>query len=189
MRFYVGEIPLLEGFSDEGFTLLREPSGGVLDRIIGILFAVFLVVALTLWLVFIQVDWPESILTILFQAVLVTAVLIPIHELLHAITYPLFGRGEVILGYWPQKFYFYAVYTGEISKIRLTTVFVAPFLILSVLPFAIAVHQDNVASWIGLASILNAAFSCADLYFAYLVISQVPWKARLQNNGWKTYWH
>lgn len=120
---------------------------------------------------------------------LVAVVLIPIHEGLHALAYPRSGRGEVIIGFWPKKFYFYAVYTGEMSRERLVAVFVAPFTVLSIAPLVYALSQDGESSALALASIINAGFSSADVYFTYLVISQIPRHSRVRNNGWKTYWH
>ncbi len=189
MKFNLGEVPTLENFSEEGLTLLREPDEQIFERIVGVLFVVFLLSMLSIWLIFIPVDWPERALSILLQSVLIALVLIPVHEGLHAVMYPHKGPGEVVLGYWPKKFYFYAAYTGQVSRNRLIAVYVTPFVFLSALPLALAMNGDAASSWLALASIINAGFSSADLYIVYLLASQVPRNARVQNNGWLTYWH
>lgn len=189
MKFNIGEVPTLESFNDDGLKLLREPDEKVFESIIGVLFVVFLLSMLSIWLIFIPVNWPESTLTILLQSLLIALILIPVHEGLHAIMYPHKSSGEVVLGYWPQKYYFYAAYTGQVSRNRLIVVYVTPFLFLSILPIVMAMSEDAVPAWLALASIINAGFSSADLYIVYLLVSQVPRNALVQNNGWQTYWH
>lgn len=67
MQFNVGEIPTVDGFNDDGLTLLREPDEKALERTISIFFVLFVLIAAAVWLTFTSVAWPESLLVLLIQ--------------------------------------------------------------------------------------------------------------------------
>jgi hypothetical protein len=169
-------------------SLLKEPSAARFQLIASALLCALFVVALVSWNRLDVIAWPESKLVIAVQVTLVIALLIPAHELVHAAFYPRRKSETVILGYWPKMGSFYAGYTGELSRNRLLSVYVSPFVVLTLLPLTYAFFADEMSSWIGLVSILNAGFSGADLYVAVLLLRQVPSSARVKNDGWRTYW-
>lgn len=105
---------------------------------------------------------------------------------------PHFGFSKAtIVGVWPSRLLFYAAYAGPLSRDRFLIVFVVPFLVLTFLPLLIAAtgflskSMMMVAAWF---SIWNALFSCGDLIGIFLIWTQIPRAAIVQNQSWRTYW-
>lgn len=119
-------------------------------------------------------------------------VLIIVHELLHAIVHPHFGRSPAtIIGAWPSRLLFYAHYSGPLTRDRFLAVFAMPLLVITVLPL-VAASIGLVPPGLMLAaawfSTWNAIFACGDCFGMALIWCQVPRAAILQNQSWRTYW-
>ena len=114
------------------------------------------------------------------------------HEAIHALLHPGLGSTQLtVIGASLNPLLLYASYLGTIGRNRFVAVLVAPFLLLSALPatlFAAGMLRVEVSSQIAVLAIANAAASGVDLLGVAIVLSQVPRHARLQNDGWQTYW-
>ncbi len=124
--------------------------------------------------------------------VLSLAVIIVVHELLHAVVTPRFGCSScTVVGAWPTRLLFYATYCGPLTRDRYLAVFAMPFLLLTVLPLVAAASGllppalVPPAAWF---STWNALFSGGDYIGFAQVLIQIPRAANVQNQGWCTYW-
>ncbi|AQA19061.1 hypothetical protein BST95_13245 [Halioglobus japonicus] len=122
-----------------------------------------------------------------FVVLLVIVFLVPIHELLHAAIYPLGNRREILFGYWPEMFVFYASYQGRLSRNRWLLVYVFPFVVLSFVPLLIVLFF-SVPPWLAVSSIINAGASVGDLVAVAMILRQVPSQSVIVQNGWDTFW-
>ena len=117
------------------------------------------------------------------------AVLVPLHELLHALALPDPLRSpRIVVGCWPRLGLVYVHFTGELSRNRALWVSLCPLLGLSAASLGLArLHPPAAGFYLGLG-VVNALFSSADLLAVLLVGWQVPRSARVRNFGWFTYW-
>lgn len=119
-------------------------------------------------------------------------VLVVVHELLHAAVHPRLGCSRAtVLGAWPAKLLFYAHYSGPMSRGRFLLVLAMPFLVISIMPLALAaggVLPHGWLMWAAWFSICNAAFACGDVLGLPFVLCQIPPGAMVQNQTWRTYW-
>lgn len=196
MRFHVGAIPESLDFHPEtdGWNSLREPSP--------LLFQLWAMPVAVLNMVVLQALW--KLLVPPFQAtggpwvgiglLLVLLFFIPVHEVIHALAVPSGISEKTIIGAWPQKLLFYAHYDGAMPRNRFLLVFVAPFMVLSVLPVFVAAFIARLLSDGTLPFILhvlvflNGLAACGDVLAMGMIWKQVPKKALMRNQGWKTYW-
>lgn len=195
MRFRLGSIP--DDFTpDSSWRPIREP-GPVAAQFLAL--PIGLGAALLIGYCWLLVSVPSSMrieghhAPLDVEALLLSfPVLIAIHELLHAIAHPHFGRSSAtVIGAWPSRLLFYAHYCGPLSRNRFLAIFAMPFLIISVLPLAVAaagVLPSGVMMWAAWFSIWNALFACGDCTGMALILFQVPRAAIVQNQGWRTYW-
>ena len=118
--------------------------------------------------------------------------LIFVHEVIHAVCYPGYGLGkETLIGCWPSRMLFYAYYNGPMSRDRFLTVFAMPFLVISVLPLALASLislPEILSSVLAWFSIWNAIFACGDMIGFALILFQVDRRALVRNKSWRSYW-
>ncbi|MDX1946607.1 MAG: DUF3267 domain-containing protein [Pirellulaceae bacterium] len=203
MRFHYGPLPENPEFRPEagGWHKLREPSVTVFTWIAGFVgFALFLA---TIWawvgLAGVELNFSVSVrpgeeaswafASLVLQFLGGVALLILVHELLHAAIYPNFGFDRrTFLGAWPSKGLFYAYFDGELSRNRFVVTLLTPFLVLTIglLVFEVLVRTDS--AWLPGWSILNAAFAGGDITATLLVVVQVPSRAIVRNQGWQTWW-
>lgn len=74
-----------------------------------------------------------------FKILVVLALLITVHEALHALAHPSFGLSRrSAIGFWPSRLLFYAHYEGCLSRDRLIFILLLPTLVLSFLPLLLA---------------------------------------------------
>ena len=141
MRLHLGPIP--DAFTpDSSWRPIREPGPLVMQ-----LFAIPIGIGMALlvgycwqWLRLSSSFHVSKGHAVFFLVGLVLSfpMLIVVHELLHAIVHPQFGRSRAtILGAWPSRFLFYAHYSGPLTRNRFLAVFAMPFLIITVLPLAV----------------------------------------------------
>ncbi len=195
MRFHYGSVPETPNFHpiEEGWHAILEP-GPVLIQILAIPVAAACVVGLSAALIFGRPGLVFS-LTPDWTILLVLILILPVHELLHALGFPGFGfTPETQIGFWPSKLLLYACHTGKLSKSRYLLVYTIPFLMLSALPIAFLALVRPLPFGLGVVSslafmgIVNAAAASGDVIGFFLVLFQIPWSAKVRNQGWKTYW-
>ena len=125
----------------------------------------------------------------------VLLIIIPVHELLHALVHPHWGRSpNTILGAWLSKGIFYAHYEGEMPRNRFLLVYVAPYLVLGLLPLGLlallggALWSPGAVVILALVSLFGSLSACGDIIGVILLLFQIPGRALVRNKGWKTYW-
>src|SRR5262245_37172423 len=144
MRLHLGPVP--DEFSpDSSWRAIREPDP-ILLQVIALPVAAF--VAVLVGFAWSRVGLPTSLLfpgpfpvLVLFNVALALSIpaLIVAHELLHAIVHPHFGlSSSTIIGAWPSRLLFYAHFSGPLTRNRFLAIFAMPFLVITVLPLAVA---------------------------------------------------
>jgi hypothetical protein len=203
MRLHYGPIPESLDFhpQEEGWKPLAEPSVTVFTWLAsGVGIALGLVVAIV-WsitvpnaaVVKVSVAQGQSPLVPLATQLAIVlaaiALLIVVHELLHAVVHPggMF-TGRTVLGAWLTKGLFYAHYDGPLSRERFLLILVMPFLVLTVGFWILAVALRPGWAILPAWSLLNAMFAGGDLLATAMIAWQVPRGAEMRNQGWKTWW-
>ncbi|MFD2638654.1 DUF3267 domain-containing protein [Piscibacillus salipiscarius] len=113
--------------------------------------------------------------------------LIVVHELIHLIFVPHFIKSKkTYIGItWQAGF----VLTEDIiSRSRFLVISFAPFIVLSILLPIVLSLVGMLTPLMKVLILFNAIASCVDMLNVYLIMTQVPKKGRLINNGFKTYW-
>ncbi len=188
MKFKLGPLPENEDFhpSATGWCRLREPSPLLLHALaiptaVGVMGLTFLCLR-----IFTPQDKLRIDMTLVWWAI---PILIPVHELVHAITTPCCGLSDkTVVGFWPRKLLPYAIYTDALNRSRIIWLIVMPFLTLTVLP-AIGMCMFGLG-WPLLYHfiLVNAGFSSGDILQVPIFCFQVPRHALVRNKGYKSYW-
>lgn len=125
----------------------------------------------------------------------VLVVYIPLHELLHLLGQPEWGRSSrSVVVIWPARLRFGVYYEGCMSRRRWLVMRLAPLIVLSVLPAGLLALMQlwplSVAAEIGLQVLMlvNTLGSGGDVIAALLVVSQVPPMGRLCFQEGRAYW-
>ncbi len=188
MRFHLGAIPETSDFSpDAAWRSLREPTPWVMQFLalpVGIVVCIAVGAG---WLYLAPFrELPFDSPSLLLGAMLV---MIPIHEVLHAIVHPGSGSsGDSILGFWPSRMLFYAHYSGELTRARFIAILLMPLLVISLLPLLVCAVMGHSSGLLALISAFNALCACGDIFAVGLLLSQIPVDARVRNQGYRTYW-
>lgn len=197
MRFLVGPAPEDPDFSPEteGWTRLREPRTSLLVATaipLGLLMAGGVA---WMWSRVVRLDAPRDAFTftITLPGLLTGAAFLvgfmALHELLHAIPAMITGSPDaVVMGFWPRYLAPYSAYMGALSRESQMLCGSLPLLVLTILPFGIALAAPDAALWMAGMSILNTLGSSADLIMLALLIRQVPRRAAVRSNGNETWW-
>jgi hypothetical protein len=185
MRFQLGPPPANPAFDPVagGWTKLKEPNPWLMQLCalpIAVGVGVLLVGAITR-LGNLQ---PSGLVPILAVLLL----LLPVHELIHALIHPGNGRTtDSVLGFWPKKLACYAHYDGPLSRNRFIAVLIGPFVIMSVVPLLVeAILRINL-TWVAVLSVVNGLAASGDI-FACLLLLQAPRTAAMRNQGYYTWW-
>ena len=123
-----------------------------------------MLLAVPLFLLFDQIS-ATSLLSRIepFSLLLACALLIPIHELLHAIAHPGAGLStETVLGFDRNLTCPYCLYTRPYSRERAIIVALAPFVVLTLLPLVAFVTWES-RPLLAYVATLNAGASAFDL--------------------------
>jgi hypothetical protein len=119
---------------------------------------------------------------------------IPVHELLHAVLYPDFGRSDstVLFVAW-RKLQFGVYYEGCISRTRWLAMRLFPILGLTILPLiawlaAIDGLTTSLETFLMVLVITNSVGSGGDLVAALIVLLQVPATGMLNFYRGRAYW-
>jgi hypothetical protein len=128
-------------------------------------------------------------------ALSVLVVYIPLHELLHLLGQPEWGRSSrSVVVVWPARLRFGVYYEGCMSRRRWVGMRLAPLVMLSVLPAGLLallqVHPLSVELEIGLQilMVVNALGSGGDVIAVLLVLAQVPPSGQLCFRAGRAYW-
>ncbi|SDQ79347.1 Putative zincin peptidase [Virgibacillus subterraneus] len=113
--------------------------------------------------------------------------LIILHELLHLTFIPNFIKSQkTFIGLTP--FGGYVLTEEEILKSRYIVVTIAPFVLISIILPIVLSLIGILTPTIKILILLNAMASSVDILNVVLLLTQVPRKTILTNNGTKTYW-
>lgn len=201
MRLHIGAFPLDPQFQPErdGWNSFNEP-GPVAIQLLAIPIA--LVVANFLLACFNAAVPPAmnreimiTFTTQLWLPFLAMVLLLPLHEMIHALCYPRLGMtDQTLIGIWPQKVLMYALHLGPMTRARYLVTMSFPFLVLSFVPIAIVIVFNDlpinptVVTFLFIMSILNGIASSADILGIGLVLARLPGRAIIRTRGWKSYW-
>ncbi len=205
MQVIFGSIPEIAGFDPEaaGLHKIRGPSAAIshlLASLIGLFLLVVPITGLCLVLSNFAIPNPDVdpnyVPPVAWGAAFLAMFsFIPLHELLHLIWHPWFGRSDQsILVIWPTKLLFGVYYEGCMSRTRWLLMRIAPFVFLSILTAVFIALFQYVAfshmskTYLEVLMVLNAVGSGADVAAIFLVASQVPQSASLCFRGGKAYW-
>ena len=136
-----------------------------------------------------------GLLELLATTVIVTLLVvlaIPIHEILHAIWFPVESEKEIWKATSEGAFFIYC--TAKIEKKHYIFLSLFPTIVLGLSPFAILLLIYNISSTsivIGLLifAIANIYAGVSDYGVVYHIMRQVPRKGIIYNSGMKTYWY
>jgi hypothetical protein len=203
MRFHYGAVPEDPDFfpEAEGWLAIREPGPWMLQLMaLPVAVILLLLSAALLYLVFpgelfLNTSSPGTISIPILPFLFISILIIPVHELLHAICHPGWGlSSNSVIGLWLSRGLFYANYEGPMSRNRFLLIFTMPYLVLSWLPIPL-IALSGIFGWIAdtvlslaYVSLAGGVLACADVVGFWLVISQIPGSASVRNKGWKTYW-
>jgi len=187
LRFVIGEAPKNPNHNFEGYIKLDEPEKSKFMLVAGTVQFALWGLFFLVWVVFddrmIGYFTQASLLEYLFILLL----LIPVHELFHAMVYPLKNHKWIIFGVWLKMGVCYAMYEGRLTRDRWLLVYGMPILLISLVPFLYAIPFE-IHPWVVIASILNAGLAAGDVLALVMILNQVPKRAVIVQDGWDTYW-
>lgn len=115
--------------------------------------------------------------------------LIVVHELIHFAACPASGMSsQKGMGIWPDRFVAYVFFLGPMSRNRKIAVVLMPFLILSILPLAVAVFTGYGHTYIAYVTIWNALGSSNDIYVACYFMLNFRTSVSVRSSGGKLWW-
>ncbi|WP_448576211.1 DUF3267 domain-containing protein [Thermomicrobium sp.] len=190
MRFNLGPPPTDPLFQPAPpWRTLREPTR---TSIVVLLSVPLGLLAASLFALPLLLRSPDRTLTVPLSglpSLLALLLLVPLHELLHALPLPGSLRSpQLVLGFWPRTLLAYVHYHGELTRARFLVVALSPLVTVSLLAQAGSLLLPTLDPFWLTLGLLNALGSGADLLAAALVLAQVPRDARLRNHGWRTHW-
>lgn len=198
MKLYWGPPSESDDFDpvEEGWSTIHEPNPVVLQLIC---IPIAIVIAVVLFVLIImgfpgEFTEQDSVVIPVFPVVLTLILLIPAHEMLHALSQPSFGQTDkTYLGIWLKKALFYAHYEGELTRKHFLWIFFVPFLVLTLIPVGVILlfgrsMPHNLTLILAFLAVLNGTAASGDVLGFILIAAQVPQTALVRNKGWKTYW-
>jgi hypothetical protein len=192
VRIIVGKPPANEQFrpAEEGWIPLKEPKNMFWFQLLAFPISICLVILITSLATALNIATTIVLdLYSLLDLLLALGLVIVVHEFLHGIMFPgrLFSE-NVMFGVWPKALAFYAHYDGELTRNRFLIVLITPFLAISVLPLFILKLLGVSNSFVIVCCLINAFISCGDVLGVLLILFQVPRKAKMRNQQFKSYW-
>ena len=101
---------------------------------------------------------------------------------------------RTLIAVWPEKLLFYAHDLDALSRRRYLIVFLGPLVALTMIPIVFMAILNFSPAMMPLQRVLagvalfNAASASGDILGFFLVLLQIPPKAIVRNQGWKSYW-
>jgi hypothetical protein len=198
MRFHYGAVPENEAFHPEaeGWRGVREPNPMMMQ----LLALPMMFVLMAVWgLAVLMLVGPDLVFSELsglagnWGAYLLCGgfffLLIPLHELLHALVHPGWGFSpRTIIGFWMSKGLFYAHYDGIMPRNRFLLILLAPYLVMGVLATIGVAAFPEWRPVLLAFSFWGSILPCGDFVGVIIVLFQIPARAVVQNMGWKTFW-
>ena len=193
MHFHYGAVPEDKDFiptAEAGWHDIQHDLGPLALQLIA--FPVTLIL-IALWAVCVlprlQGTFSSMLVKIDLGALALLLLMIPVHELLHALVHPGWGLSSgTTLGVWLSRGLLYAYYEGELSRDRFLLCLAMPFLALGVLPTVLIMMFPWLAPNLLGLSLFGCVLGCGDVVGVGLVLFQIPRAAIVRNKGWKTYW-
>lgn len=186
MKFIKSAYPSSENFNPatDVWTKSKEPT----QKNFFILAFIILVFTILLMNKLIDFLSPFNSYTNILYDMVLFLVIIPIHELFHALVFPepLTSR-HVIFGTLLEKGCFYAYYDGEMTKCRFLISIIMPFTILTLLPLILIIFC-GFNGYLFECSYINSLFCCGDIISFFIIIFTLPKKSIVRNKGWYTYY-
>ena len=185
----IGAMPTAADFVPEApWRPIREPSVRLMQLMALPLGAVMAFAVAALWTMLTPA--PEVIPSFSVAGTLaLCGGIVVVHELLHAVVYPGFGLSDrTIVGFWPSGGVFYAHYDGELTRERFVAVYLMPLLVISIGPLLVCTTLQKRPEWLVFVSWANAFAACGDVFGTALVLKQIPARAIVRVQGWRTYW-
>lgn len=189
-NFVIG-LPHNPGFDPEreGWQKVREP-GATTALILGNIFSVLLLglayfVAATWWEFSVEALFTEHALWLMP----IFVGLIILHERLHAVFHPGWGRSpHTVYGFIPKGLAFFAHYDARVTRNRSIIILAAPFFGFTVVPLLVASIWPPLALLACYIAVINASFSSLDLFNTALILRDAPPGSEIRNQGWQSYW-
>jgi hypothetical protein len=197
LRFHLGPVPEDPDFDPEaeGWVRLGEPRPSALLLAAIPLGIVMGGLAALVWSPLVPLEVPRAAFSLtislpgLLAGLAALAGFIALHESLHALPTLVAGSPDAVtVGFWPRHLAPYVSYAGALSRETQLLSGVAPFVLLTVLPVAVAIVAPASAQLMRALSVLNALGSGADLIMLGLIMRQVPRRAAVRNQGFSTWW-
>jgi hypothetical protein len=121
--------------------------------------------------------------------------IILLHEVIHALLMPCFGlTPRTLIAVWPQKLLFYAHHIDRMPRNQFLLVFLGPLIVLTGLPLVLisllAQFPGTLTAqlWLAAIALFNGVSACGDIIGFGLILFQIPARAFVRNQGWKSYW-
>lgn len=188
MRFHWGPIPSSRHLDPEstGWTRLRSVS----SQWAGPQAALGIIACLVVAGLLIRRSASELPAAISLTFLLLPALLIPLHELAHAVGYGVGLRSpDLITGIWLNHGIWYVLYDRPLRRSRVLLMLVAPLLLISGPLFvAAALSTGPYRDGLGYLAWMHTSLCVGDLLTGWRIIHQVPTGAWIHNRGWDTYW-
>lgn len=108
--------------------------------------------------------------------------------LLEILLYPGMGlTNQSIFGFWPSRLTPYTVHTAKITKRRQVATLLMPFVVLAVLPLALATYLRYSSGWLVFYSCAAASMFGLNIFLA-LPYWRLPSKSLIACRGFNPYW-
>jgi len=191
MRFVLGPLPENEDFHplETGWRKIRDPNAVLLHLLsLPTASAVVVLTFLVCRALFGREMFNIGALD-MSLVYLGVVLLVPLHELIHAVSAPSFGMsGKTVVGFWYQRLLPYAVHTDAMTRTRIVWFLIMPFLMLSVLPmigmWLLRLNSSFLCHFI----LINAGGCAGDFIQLPVFVCQVPQHAVIRNKGLDSYW-
>lgn len=188
MKFIWNRLPDDQNFDPENlhtdWTPLKESTNMWIVQLQAIPFMILNIIIVNVVMDFLGISFNSELKYILISFI----ILIPIHEIVHALFFPeKLSSENVYLGFLLKGLVFFAAYNGEIKRKQFIKVLISPFIIISAIGFIILsfIGDNNLIKHI---VFFNALSSCGDCLFVCKVLRQVPKNSAIRNKGIRTYW-
>lgn len=191
MKLQIGPVPASTDFNpDSSWKPMQEPTPLSIQLFATPVGVILFIAIGTLWMFLTPVkDQPFIPMLPVWQVLTTFALLIIVHELIHAAVHPRSGKyDDSVIGFWPSRLLFYAHYHGQLTRNRFAAILAMPTLVISLLPLIFSAVTRSGSHLIALISTWNALFACGDMLGLMLLLYQVPSKAVVRNCAWRTFW-
>ncbi len=130
----------------------------------------------------------------IWTTLLIVVVATPLHELVHALTTPGWGRSDqTVIGLQRGKGLLlpYMYYDGSQPLMRTLITGLAPLLILTILPVSILLFmplRSQLRADLAFLAFFNVAISGGDMVNIFWIVTHLPLQATVQRDGWGLLW-